>query len=85
MQQFVPIGYWERGDVTNIGLDRWAADFTGAVTYLDMKTGVELSGAASFTFNGENNDTNYKPWKAPRCSISQIRLPWAFRAISTTR
>jgi hypothetical protein len=56
----VPIGYWERGDVTNIGFNRWAADFTGAVTYLDMKTGVELSGAAGFTFNGENNDTNYR-------------------------
>jgi hypothetical protein len=56
----VPVGYWERGDVTNIGFNRWAADFTGAVTYLDMKTGFELSGAAGFTFNGENNDTDYK-------------------------
>jgi hypothetical protein len=56
----VPVGYWERGDVTNIGFNRWAADFTGAVTYLDMKTGVELSGAAGFTFNGENDETNYK-------------------------
>jgi hypothetical protein len=56
----VPVGYWEKGDVTNIGFNRWAADFTGAVTYLDMKSGVELSGAAGFTFNGENNDTDYK-------------------------
>jgi hypothetical protein len=56
----VPVGYWERGDVTNIGFNRWAADFTGAVTYLDMKTGVELSGAAGFTFNGENDETDYK-------------------------
>jgi hypothetical protein len=56
----VPVGYWERGDVTNIGFNRWAADLTGAVTYLDMKTGLELSGAAGFTFNGENDETNYK-------------------------
>jgi hypothetical protein len=56
----VPIGYWERGDPTNIGFNRWAADFTGAVTYLDLKTGFELSGAAGFTFNGENDETNYK-------------------------
>jgi hypothetical protein len=56
----VPIGYWERGDVTNIGFNRWAADFTGAVTYLDMKTGIELSAAAGFTFNGENDETDYK-------------------------
>jgi hypothetical protein len=56
----VPIGYWERGDPTNIGFNRWAADLTGAVTYLDMKTGVELSAAAGFTFNGENQDTGYE-------------------------
>lgn len=56
----VPIGYWERGDPTNIGFNRWAADFTGAVTYLDLKTGFELSGAAGFTFNGENDETDYK-------------------------
>jgi hypothetical protein len=56
----VSIGYWERGDPTNIGVNRWAADFTGAVTYLDLKTGFELSGAAGFTFNGENEETNYK-------------------------
>lgn len=56
----LPIGYWERGDVTNMGFNRWAADLTGAVTYLDMKSGLELSAAAGFTFNGENQDTGYK-------------------------
>lgn len=56
----VPVGYWEQGDVTNIGFNRWAADLTGAVTYLDLKTGLEVSGAAGFTFNGENEDTDYK-------------------------
>lgn len=56
----VPIGYWKQGDVTNMGFNRWAADFTGAVTYLDMKTGVELSAAAGFTFNGKNQVTDYQ-------------------------
>jgi hypothetical protein len=56
----VPIGYWEKGDITNIGFNRWAGDVTGAVTWLDMKSGVELSGAAGFTFNAENPDTDYK-------------------------
>lgn len=55
----VPVGYWKKGDVTNIGFNRWAGDIMGAVTYLDMKTGLELSGAAGFTFNGTNDDTNY--------------------------
>lgn len=56
----VPIGYWKQGDITNIGFNRWALDVTGAVTWLDMARGVELSAAAGFTFNGENPDTNYK-------------------------
>ena len=51
----VPIGYWEKGDVTNIGFNRWAADLTGAVTYLDMKTGVELSAPLA-----------YFQWREPR-------------------
>ena len=55
----VPVGYWKKGDVTNIGFNRWAGDLTGAVTYLDMKTGIELSSAAGFTFNGTNEATEY--------------------------
>jgi len=54
----IPVGYWEKGDITSAGFNHWAVDVTGAVTYLDMKTGVEISGAAGFTFNGENPDTN---------------------------
>lgn len=56
----VPIGFWKKGNLANIGFGRWAADFTGALTYLEMTTGVELSGAAGFTINGENPDTDYK-------------------------
>lgn len=56
----VPIGFWERGNLANIGFNRWAVDLTGAATYLDTSTGLELSAAAGFTFNGENDDTNYK-------------------------
>lgn len=56
----VPIGFWEKGNLANIGFGRWGADFTGALTYLNMTTGVELSGAVGFTINGENPDTDYK-------------------------
>jgi hypothetical protein len=56
----VPIGPWEKGNPINISFHRWAVDTTAALTYLDPKTGVELSGAAGFTFNGENPDTNYR-------------------------
>lgn len=56
----VPIGFWKVGNLANIGFNRWALDLTGGVTYLDMATGLEVSGAAGFTFNGENPDTDYK-------------------------
>ena len=55
-----PAGFWETGNLANIGFNRWAVDLNGAVTYLDMTTGLELSGAAGFTFNFENPDTDYK-------------------------
>jgi len=57
----VPVGFWERRNPTNIGFNRWAADATAAVTWLDKKTGLEISGAAGVTFNFEENPaTDYK-------------------------
>jgi hypothetical protein len=56
----VPIGFWERGNLSNIGFNRWAVDVNGAFTWLDPKIGLEVSNAAGFTFNGENPDTNYQ-------------------------
>ena len=56
----VPIGSWNQGDLVNLGFNRWVFDLTGAVTYLDMASGVELSTALGVTFNGENLDTDYE-------------------------
>lgn len=56
----VPIGSYDRQDLVNMGFNRWAADLTGAVTWLDPQTGFELSLASGFTFNGKNPDTDYR-------------------------
>jgi hypothetical protein len=56
----VPIGQWSTTQLANIGFNHWAFDLTGAVTWLDPNTGLELSGAAGFTFNTENPDSDYK-------------------------
>lgn len=56
----VPVGQWETGQLANIGFNHWAFDLTGALTWLDPKTGIELSAAAGFTFNTENPDTDYR-------------------------
>jgi hypothetical protein len=56
----VPIGYWEKGNLSNIGFNHWGIDATAAVTWLDPDLGAELSVASGITFNFENPDTNYK-------------------------
>jgi hypothetical protein len=56
----IPIGPWSQSRDTNISFNHWALDTTAAVTWLDPKTGWELSSAAGFTFNWENPDTDYQ-------------------------
>ncbi len=55
----IPIGEWDSDRLSNIGFNHWAFDISGAVTWLDPKSGVELSAATGFTFNTENYATNY--------------------------
>lgn len=56
----VPVGFWERGNLANIGFNRWAIDNAAAFTWLDPKIGLELSAMAGFTYNFENPATDYK-------------------------
>lgn len=56
----VPVGDYREGALANVAFHRWAADLHGAVTYLNMATGLDLSGAAGITFNGTNPATDYK-------------------------
>ncbi len=56
----VPVGNYDAGRLSNIALNRWAVDITGAATWLNPETGIELSGAAGVTFNGENDETDYE-------------------------
>jgi len=55
----VPVGDYEQGQAANIAFHRWAGDFFGAATWLDLATGHELSGAVGITFNGTNSATDY--------------------------
>lgn len=56
----VPIGSYSRTNLVNMGFNRWAADLTGSLTYLNPNNGLEVSVAHGITFNGENPSTNYR-------------------------
>lgn len=56
----VPVGDYDAGRLSNISLNRWVLDLTGAATWMDPESGFELSGAAGITLNGENDDTEYE-------------------------
>lgn len=43
-----------------MGFNRWAFDASSSVTWLNAQKGREVSVTTGFTFNGENDDTNYE-------------------------
>lgn len=55
----IPAGGYQDGQLSNVALNRYVGDVTGAVTYLDPALGLDLSVAAGFTVNGENPATRY--------------------------
>ena len=56
----VPIGDYQAGEIANVAFHRWGADVSGAMTWLNPDTGLDISGAVGFTFNGENPVTDYR-------------------------
>jgi hypothetical protein len=70
----VPIGEWERGELVNLGFNRWAFDLTAAATWLDMVNLYQLSGAVGVTFNGENLDTDYQSGTELHLEASAAKL-----------
>lgn len=65
-----PAGFWQRGNLSNIGFNRSSIDTTAAITWLDPKIGLEMSTAAGFTFNFENPSTDYR-------TGTEFHIEWA--------
>lgn len=56
----IPTATFDSNRFANTSLNRWAFDTVLAVTWIDQKTGLELSLAPGLIYNTENPDTNYK-------------------------
>jgi hypothetical protein len=56
----IPVGDYNPGRLSNIGLGHGAIDLGGGYTYLNPTTGTEFSGVAGFTYNFKNPDTQYQ-------------------------
>ena len=56
----VPVGAYEANRLSNIGIGHGAIDAGGGYTYFDPQTGHEFSAVLGFTYNFENQSTNYK-------------------------
>jgi hypothetical protein len=56
----VPVGAYNAQRLSNLGIGHGAIDAGGGYTYLNQKTGFELSAVAGLTYNWKNPDTNYR-------------------------
>ena len=60
LQAVAPTGRWQPGFSPIIGLHRPGVDTGWAFTWTDPSKKLQLNGAAGFTFNYENTETNYR-------------------------
>jgi len=56
----VPIGDYQKGEISNVAFHHWGADVSAAATWLDPTIGLDLSGVVGMTFNAENPTTDYR-------------------------
>ncbi len=56
----IPTGNYNSDRLAYIGIGHGAIDAGGGYTYFDQKNGREFSAVLGFTYNFENNDTNYQ-------------------------
>jgi hypothetical protein len=56
----VPIGDYQNGEIAQVAKHWWGTDVFAALTWLDPTTGIDISNTVGFTFNVENQETNYR-------------------------
>ena len=54
------VGEYDPKSIANLGIGHYAVDVGGAYTYFDQKAGHEFSATLGFTYNFENEHTQYQ-------------------------
>lgn len=57
---FIPTGRYNVDNLANVGRNYWSFDTSLAITWLDSKTGTEISVTPGIMFNTKNTATDYK-------------------------
>lgn len=57
---FMPTGYYEAGDLVNLGRNHWSFDTVAGLTWLHPTRGHEVSFNVGFMSNTENDATQYQ-------------------------
>ena len=56
----IPTGQYDQARPANVALHHWVFNTVLAFTWLDPKTGIEISATPGIIYNTENKDTNYQ-------------------------
>src|SRR6266540_3166919 len=56
----IPVGAYDSARLSNVGIGHGTIDAGGAYTYFNPQTGHEFTGALGFTYNFENQSTQYQ-------------------------
>ena len=68
-------GRYEQQRIADLGLGHNAIDAGGAYTYFDQKTGREFSATLGFTYNFENEHTNYQNGIDMHLGLECVAIP----------
>ena len=77
----IPVGAYDSTRLSNLGIGHGAIDAGGGYTYFNPQTGHEFSGVLGFTYNFENQSTQYQngvdmhfDWSASQFLTKQFQI-----------
>jgi hypothetical protein len=77
----IPVGAYDPARLSNIGVGHGAIDAGGGYTYFNPQSGHEFSGVLGFTYNFENQSTQYQngvdmhfDWGASQFLTKQLQI-----------